>query len=218
MSDFTDQVVLIIGAGRGLGSALAKAFAAQGALVAANDLTPINVDEVVAEIIAAGGKAKVYLADAAKKIALQTMVTEVLEDWGRIDVLVNHANVKPQDPLLDIDEWDWRRAVDVNLNAVFLAIQSVGRVMRDLGGGVIINIGPEPAKTPEKTASAAYLSSKAGVVALTRGAASELAEYNIRVSAVQVAGNYTDSALRQILELCSADNQEFSGELITIPA
>lgn len=217
MSDFSDQVVLITGAGRGLGSALAKAFAANGARVAANDLTPVNVDEVVAEITSAGGEAKAYLADVAKKVALQTMLTEILDDWGRIDVLVNHANVQPQTRILEIDEWDWRRAVDVNLNAVFLTTQSVGRVMRELSGGVVINIVPAHSETSEQAGGAAYSSSKAGVAALTHAAAIELAEYNINVIAVQITGEYTAPVLDQILGLCDVGSQKISGEVITIP-
>ncbi|MCH7481021.1 MAG: SDR family NAD(P)-dependent oxidoreductase, partial [Chloroflexi bacterium] len=199
MSEFADKVVLITGAGRGLGRVVAGEFAKRGALVALNDLTPVNVDEVVAEIIAAGGRAKTYLTDVAKKVAVQTMLTDLLEDWERIDILVNHANVRPQRPLLDMDEWDWRRVIDVNLTGAFLVMQSVGRVMRELGGGVIVNIGPSGQAGPKQAPHAAYLSAKAGVLELTRAAATEFADHNIRVHAVCPHKDELELATQQVL-------------------
>jgi len=213
MSDFADKVVLITGAGRGLGRFLAREFAAHGARVGLNDLTPVNVDEVAAEITAAGGQAKTYLADVAKKVAVQTMLTDLLEDWGRIDILVNHASVRPQSPLLDMDDWDWQRTVDVNLTGTFLVTQSVGRVMRDLGGGVIINIGPTDQDERALAPRAAYLSAKAGVLELTRAAAIELAEYNIRVNAVCTRKGDVEAAAQLVLDLCR-DEEERTGEIM----
>lgn len=214
MSVFEGKVVLITGAGRGLGRTLALDFAAQGAVVAANDLTPVNVDEVIAEISAAGGRAKSYLSDVAKKVALQVVVTEVVADWGRIDVLINHASVHPRDALLDMDEWDWHRVLDVNLTGAFLMIQSVGRVMRELGGGVIVNIGPKrPLEDAASQPNAAYTASKAGLLELTRAAAAELAAHHIRVNAVCAGGDGLESAAGQVLDLCRPDNT-LTGQLL----
>ena len=108
MNDLKDKVVLITGAGQGFGAAILPVLAKQGAIIAANDITTINLDSPIAEIIKAGGRAKAYDADVCKKLALQTMLGDVLTDFGRIDVLINHASVQPRMPILEMDEWDWR--------------------------------------------------------------------------------------------------------------
>jgi NAD(P)-dependent dehydrogenase (short-subunit alcohol dehydrogenase family) len=183
MSEFENKVVLITGAGRGIGRAIAGAFAAQGAVVAANDLTPINLDETVRLVTAAGGRIKDYVHDAAKKMPVQALITQVLDDWNRIDILVNNAAVEPQASLLTMDEWDWLRTLDVNLNGPFFTMQSVGRVMREAGGGVMVNIASAE-NARGLPGRAAFVTSKLGLIGLTQEAARELAPYGIRVNAV----------------------------------
>ncbi len=184
MTEFQDQVVLVTGAGRGIGRAIAEAFAAHGARVAANDITPANLDPAVREMAASGGQVRPYLADVAKKIAVQTMIGEILDAWGRIDILVNNAGVEPHASLLEMDEWDWRRTLDVNLTGPFLTTQTVGRVMREQGGGSIVNISSIAGRAHGLFERAAYVASKTGLLGLTREAAREFAAYNIRVNAV----------------------------------
>src|SRR5512139_3658224 len=140
MDEFKDKVVLVTGAGRGAGKAIAEAFAARGAKVALNDISPVNVDEVLAQITASGGQARVYVDDVAKKVSVQAMINNLTDDWKRLDILVNCANVEPHTPLLELDEWDWHRTLDVNLTGAFLLTQSVGRGMRARASGVIINL------------------------------------------------------------------------------
>src|SRR5690349_4787560 len=101
-----DKVVLITGAGKGAGRLLAEAFAEQGARVALNDISPINVEEVAAGILKRGGTAKAFIEDAAKKVAVQMLVNDVEDEFGGIDILVNHANVQPKSAFIDMDEWD----------------------------------------------------------------------------------------------------------------
>jgi NAD(P)-dependent dehydrogenase (short-subunit alcohol dehydrogenase family) len=184
MTDFADAVVLVTGAGRGIGRAIATAFAAQGAIVALNDLAPVNLDETLRQIGVAGGRAKDYLFDVARKMPVLEMVDQVVQDWGRINVLVNNAAVEPRGRLLDLDEWDWRRTLDVNLSGAFFTIQAAGRVMRAQGGGAIVNIAGSAAEAAGLADRAASQASKLGLVGLTRAAAAELAPYNIRVNAV----------------------------------
>ncbi len=184
MQDFQDQVVLISGAGRGIGKAIAQAFLDQGAIVAADDLTPINLEPAVAGWKEQGGKVKGYLYDIAKRLPVQALVEEVLADWGRIDILINNAGVEPHAALLDMDEWDWQRTLDVNLSGAFYLIQTVGRQMRQQGGGCIVNIASIAGRAFGLKDRAAYVASKMGLIGLTREAARELAAYNIRVNAV----------------------------------
>jgi NAD(P)-dependent dehydrogenase (short-subunit alcohol dehydrogenase family) len=198
MNDFKDKVVLITGAGKGSGRLLADAFAARGAFVAANDISPVNVDEVVAGIVSRGGKAKSYVDDVAKKIAVQTMVKQLEDDFGHIDILVNHAAVRPHVSLLDIDEWDWHRVLDVNLTGALLMMQSVGRVMRARGQGVIINLITGAGEGADK--DAAYRASMAGLLALTQSAVRELSPHGIRVNGLVDVRQ--DSIVDAVFDLC----------------
>ena len=184
MDEFTDKVVLVTGAGRGIGRAIAEAFAERGAIVAANDITPVNLGETVERINAAGGRCKDYVFDVAKKIPVQTMVSEVHDDWGRIDILINNAGVEPHASILKMDEWDWRRTIDVNLTGSFFTLQSVGRIMREQGEGVVVNIASIAGRAHGLHDRAAYVASKMGLLGLVREAAREFAAYNIRVNAV----------------------------------
>ncbi len=139
-------MILITGAGKGIGRILARELAARGAIIAANDISPLNVDSVVDELILAGGQARAYIHDVAKKVAVQTMVNQVMDDFGRLDVLVNCANVQPAATLLDLDEWDLHRAFEVNAIGTFLMMQSVGRVMRQAGIPALIQRADEGLK------------------------------------------------------------------------
>jgi NAD(P)-dependent dehydrogenase (short-subunit alcohol dehydrogenase family) len=183
VNNLQDKVVLITGAGKGCGRVLAEAFAQHGALVAANDISPINVDEVVMEITQQGGRAKAYVEDVAKKLGAQLIINQVEDDFGRIDIVINHAAVEPHVPLLEMDEWDWHRVLDVNLTGAFLMTQSAGRVMRANGGGVIVNLITESVR--EESSAAAFVASMSGLRGLTKRAARELSPYGIRVHAVE---------------------------------
>jgi NAD(P)-dependent dehydrogenase (short-subunit alcohol dehydrogenase family) len=184
MNDFKDKVVLITGAGKGAGRALADSFAERGAMVIANDISPVNVDEAVAGIIAHGGKAKAFIEDVAKKVAAQALINTVEDEFGCIDILINHAAVEPHGPLLDMDEWDWHRTLDVNITGAFLMMQSAGRVMRAKGRGVIINVVTGASRELREEAGA-YHASMSALAELTRQMARELSPHGVGVFAVE---------------------------------
>jgi len=195
MKELAGKVVLITGAGKGSGRALAIAFAERGAIVAANDISPINVEEVVDEINARGGRVKAYIEDVAKKLGAQNLINQVEDEFGRIDILINHASVQPNMALLDMDEWDWHRVLDVNLTGTFLMTQSVGRVMRDKGSGVVINLVTAIQESVKN--EAAFVASMQGLIGFTRQAARELNPHGIEVYAVETG----DGVVEKILAL-----------------
>jgi NAD(P)-dependent dehydrogenase (short-subunit alcohol dehydrogenase family) len=196
MNKLKGKVVLITGAGKGSGRILAQAFAEQGSLVAANDISPINVEDVVNQIVAQGGQAKAYLEDVAKKVGVQNIINQVEDDFGRIDILIIHAAVEPHVPLLEMDEWDWHRTLDVNLTGAFLMVQSVGRMMRAQGSGVIINL--ITGSTRDGSAGAAFVASMYGLDGLTRQAAREFTPYGIQVYAVE---NISEKIVERVFAL-----------------
>jgi NAD(P)-dependent dehydrogenase (short-subunit alcohol dehydrogenase family) len=220
MADFSGRIALVSGAGKGAGRAIAEAFAASGAFVAANDVSPVNLDAVVAAIRAAGGGAQAFVEDVAKKVSVQAMINQVVDAWGRLDILVNCANVEPHYALLDMDEWDWYRTLGVNLTGAFLLMQSAGRVMREAGGGVIVNVAPVAGRADMPDRSA-YVASKVGLVGLTRQAALELAPHGIRVYGVvtglpELASGREahDDIATAVLSLCQGDAP--AGKIINI--
>lgn len=203
MDDLREKVVLITGAGRGSGRLLALALAERGAYVALNDISPVNVEQVVDQIVAKEGRAQAYIDDVAKKVGAQNIINQVIDEFGRIDVLINHAAVEPHVQLLDMDEWDWHRVMDVNLTGAFLMTQSVGRVMRLQGSGMILNLIAAAARDQEK--AAAFMASMAGLRGLTSQAAHELSPYSIQVYAVECP---PEEIVEAVLHLLGHDSEE----------
>jgi len=226
MPQYNDKVVLVTGAGRGLGREIAKAFAAQGARVAANDLTPVNLDDTLAEIQSTGGQVRGHLYDIAKKMPAQALVQDVQDEWGRIDILINNAGVRPRAALLLMDEWDWQRTLEVNLSGPFYLTQAVGRLMREQGSGAIVNIASSEAleilSSPQKagaslpTEVSAFLASKCGLIGLSQAAAAEFEAYNIRVNTVCPVRSDPETvawAAALVLSLCSPQADAVTGQV-----
>ncbi len=223
--NFKDKIVLITGAGRGYGREAAKAFAAQGATLALNDISPNTLNSLLAEIKEMGGNATTYVQDIAKKVPVQGLVMQVEDEFGKIDILINHSAVEPKKTILEMDEWDWQRTLLVNLSAPFLMTQAVGRIMQQNGGGVIVNLIPLAGREG-KVGGAAYLSSMMGLVGFTRTAARELAPHGVRVHAlgtgiaeIQRASAdacFPSSFNEALLYLCDEKNARLSGQIVDI--
>ena len=215
MSKFDGKVILITGAGQGIGRALALAFAERGAVVAVNALTPMDLDETVDRVRAVGGQSRAYVVDISSKLALQTMLNEIIDQYGHLDILIQAASVEPRDALIEIDEWDWRRMLDNNLTGPFLLMQSVGRIMREQGGGVMVNV------VCVDGASRSAAAGKTGLLALTQVMANELGAYNIRVNALSCGApeaeqldGYPENPVDLVLYLCSGESSHVNGKVM----
>jgi len=183
--DFNEKVVLVTGAGRPVGRTIAENFASHGASVAANDITPVNLDVTVSKIRQQGGEVRDYVNDVAKKMSVLAMIDHIVNEWGRIDIVINGAWITPRAALLVIDEWDWRRTIDVNLSAAFFTMQAAAPVMQtQTDGGVIINLATVQHHQTGKSENAGVIATRLALSGLTQAAAQELAEFNIRVNTV----------------------------------
>lgn len=223
------HAAIVTGAGAGVGRAVALALGAAGASVFAVDLNPDRADAVADEIINAGGQAAGWRADVANRFQVGSMIEAARDQFGRVSILVNAAGVYKGGPLAQLDEWDWRRQLDVNLTGAFFCCQLLGRVMADEGGGVIVNIAStagHPGPLPEGTG---YTASKAGMVGLTKQAARELAPSGIRVNAVcpgniegddygptQAGAGTPEDVAGVVLFLCSDAAAFITGQAINV--
>jgi NAD(P)-dependent dehydrogenase (short-subunit alcohol dehydrogenase family) len=184
MSRFSGKVVLVTGAGQGIGRATAERFVAEGAKVCALDGDAGHLDETVRALASGGGSVEGITGDISRRRDVRCAVQRCVERFGGLDVLVANAGITSVQPLLDIDDASWQRVLDVNLTGTFLCTQEAARVMARSGGGAIVVTASTNAFWVEANL-AAYNASKAGVVAFVRTAALDLAGSGIRVNAVE---------------------------------
>jgi NAD(P)-dependent dehydrogenase (short-subunit alcohol dehydrogenase family) len=183
--DFTDRVVVVTGAGRGLGAGIALRFAEAGAAVVVNyRASAADADETVARITARGRRALKVQADVSRGPEADRLLQAAAGAFGRVDVLVNNAGIYPVASLLEMTEEAWDQVVDANLRSVHVCTQAAARRMIAQGaGGAIVNVASIEAHNPAALHSH-YDAAKAGVVMHTRSAARELGPHGIRVNSV----------------------------------
>jgi len=184
MHEFDGKVALITGAGYNPGREIALAYSLLGGAVAANDINPINLDETVSRIHENGGNAAGFVFDIARRMPIEAMLAQVVTRFGQVDVLINAASVKPDELLLEMDEWEFHRTLDVNLGGPFFCIQQVGRLMQVQGGGNVVNVISAAAQKASWKGQSAYLASQVGLVGLMISVTQELAAHNIRINTV----------------------------------
>lgn len=182
--NLTGKTAFVTGAGKGIGRAVALALADAGAQVFAIDINVDSVTRIENEIRENGGECTGWHSDVANKLLLGPAIEEMRDVYERIDIVVNTAGVEKKTSLYKMDEWDWRRSVDVNLTGTFFVNQLAGRVMADEDGGIIVNLASTAGHPNPRFNSPAYTASKAGVVALTKSFAQEFAPRGVRVNAI----------------------------------
>lgn len=176
-----NKVALVTGAGRGIGEAIALAFAREGARVGAADIDPKTAAATARRI---GRKALALTLDVADSASVRNAFAAIDRAWGRIDIAVNNAAIDPMAPFLELTEEQWDRILGVNLKGAFLVSQAAARRMvKARRGGVIINLSSVNAVVA-RPESVAYVASKGGISQLTKASALALAPYGIRVNAI----------------------------------
>jgi 3-oxoacyl-[acyl-carrier protein] reductase len=186
MLDFTDQVVLVTGAGSGIGAAVAQGFGALGAHVVVHyNRNRDGAEKVVGAISGSGGSASSAAADLVDSAAAARLVDEVADRYGHLDVLVNNAgDLVGRAAVAEMSDEDFHRVMDLNMTSVFATCRQAVPVMQRQGSGSIVNVTSVAARTGGAGGSVVYATSKGAVSTFTRGLAKELAPEGIRVNAV----------------------------------
>lgn len=207
------KVAIVTGAAQGMGEATARLFAKAGAKVVVADLKADKGEAVAADIIASGGEAIFVQVDIASEASVEAMVARTVEVYGQLDVAVNNAALTPDTKLTsDFDSDYWDRLIQVDLKGVALSLKHELRQLKAQGkGGSIINISSVSGLRPQE-ANPAYVAAKHGVIGLTKVAALENGEFNIRVNTV-APGAVDTPMLRGALEQTGFDPKEFAKKL-----
>ena len=177
------KVAIVTGGGSGIGAATARRFAREGALVVIADLSGTRAGEVAAEITKAGANARWLKMDASDPEGVQAAIRLATDTWGKLDVMFNNAGLGTVEPLETMTLETWNRTLAVTLTSAFLGIKYSLPIMRQQGGGSIVNTASISGIVGDYGMSA-YNAAKAGVINLARAAALENAKYGIRVNCV----------------------------------
>lgn len=179
------QVGIVTGGGQGLGKCFCRAFAEAGADVIVAEANPETGPATVDEVKALGRRALFVQTDVRQPDSIQSMLSRAVQEFGKVDFLMNNAGITKWADAATVSVEDWRNVIDVNLNGLFYCCQIVGRHMIERRSGRIINIASMSGMIVNKPQpQSSYNTSKAAVIHLTRSLAAEWAPYNIRVNAI----------------------------------
>jgi 2-hydroxycyclohexanecarboxyl-CoA dehydrogenase len=188
MGGLEDKIAIVTGAGQGIGQAIARKLAAEGATVVVTDLDEASAIQTADALPGAVA----IRADVSDRQAVQAMADRVVQQFGRVDVLVNNAGWDKASPFVDSDPADWDRAIAINLYGVLHTCKAVLPLMAARGGGAVVNLGSDAGRVGS-SGEAVYSAAKGGVIAFTKSLAREMARHQVRVNCV--CPGPTDTAL-----------------------
>ena len=183
MKPLENKIAIVTGAARGIGQAIARQLADDGADLALCDVKAEWLEETAGQVRGRGRRAEMYAMDVASGAAVGEAVARIAADFGRIDILVNNAGITRDTLLVRMTEEDWDAVLNVNLKGAFLATKAVAKIMMKQRAGAIVNIA-SVVGIMGNAGQANYTASKAGLIALTKTTAKELGSRNVRVNAV----------------------------------
>ena len=207
MKRFENKIVLVTGAGRGIGASIAKRFASEGAEVIVNySGNDEAAQKTVDEITATGGQAQKYKCSVNDSESVKVMIDEIIKKFGRIDILVNNAGITKDNLIGRMKDEDFDAVIDVNLKGTFYMMRGVSRLMLRQRAGRIINMS-SVVGVMGNAGQVNYSASKAGVIGMTKSLARELASRHITVNAVapgmietDMTGAMSDAVKEKVVE------------------
>lgn len=182
--DLEGKVAVVTGSGRGIGQGIARILGEAGATVIVADVDLERAQEMASALEAAGMTAMDVGVDVSDEESVDAMVGAALHRFAGIDILVNNAGVQSYVGFEDTPLAEWNRVLSINLTGMFLCTKAVYAVMKERGGGAIVNLASMAARTGGQASPVSYTSSKAGAIGITKSTARSLGKYGIRVNAI----------------------------------
>ena len=194
------KVAAITGAGHGIGAETARLLADAGATVAIIDRNPDRAEKLVSEIDAQGGEARAFVADVSEQPAVRAVFANIKSTLGRLDVQVNNAGIFPFEDFIELTGAEISRIMVGNLHSLVFCMQEAIKLMREHGGGRIINMSSNAGWRPVTKNNVIYGASKAGISNITQSTAYAYAGENILINAVAPGGTETEGAIRRMAD------------------